>query len=77
VDFRIFTEPQEGATYDDQLNATYLPSYTTVGLRAAYKVNSHLTVSANLSNLFNRQYVTAYGYNTLGRTAFGKVAYTF
>jgi len=66
-----------GSTYDDQFNATYLPSYTTVGLRAAYKVNSHLTVSANLSNLFNRQYVTAYGYNTLGRTAFGKVAYTF
>ena len=66
-----------GSTYDDQFNATYLPSYTTVALRAAYKVNSHLTVSANLSNLFNRQYVTAYGYNTLGRTAFGKLAYTF
>jgi vitamin B12 transporter len=66
-----------GSTYDDQFNATYLPSYTTVGLRAAYMINSHLTVSANLSNLFNRQYVTAYGYNTLGRTAFGKVAYTF
>jgi len=66
-----------GSTYDDQANAIYLPSYTTVGLRAAYKVNSHLTVSANLSNLFDRQYVTAYGYNTLGRTAFGKIAYTF
>ncbi|SAL39023.1 TonB-dependent receptor [Caballeronia udeis] len=66
-----------GSTYDDQANAIYLPSYTTVGLRAAYRVNSHLTVSANLSNLFDRQYVTAYGYNTLGRTAFGKIAYTF
>jgi vitamin B12 transporter len=66
-----------GSTYDDQANAIYLPSYTTVGLRAAYKVNSHLILSANLSNLFNRQYVTAYGYNTLGRTAFGKLAYTF
>jgi vitamin B12 transporter len=66
-----------GSTFDDQANSIYLPSYTTVGLRAAYKVNSHLTVSANLSNLFNRQYVTAYGYNSLGRTAFGKVSYTF
>ena len=66
-----------GSTYDDQFNTTYLPSYTTVGLRAAYKVNSHLVLSASLSNLFNRQYVTAYGYNTLGRTAFGKIAYTF
>ncbi|RKE37602.1 vitamin B12 transporter [Paraburkholderia sp. BL23I1N1] len=66
-----------GSTFDDQFNATYLPSYTRVDLRAAYKVNSHLTVSASLSNLFNRQYVTAYGYNTPGRTAFGKLAYTF
>jgi vitamin B12 transporter len=66
-----------GSTFDDQLNSIYLPSYTTVALRAAYKVNAHLTVSANLSNLFNRQYVTAYGYNTLGRTAFGKLTYTF
>ena len=66
-----------GSTFDDQLNTTYLPSYTTVDLRAAYRVNSHLTVSANLSNIFNRQYVTAYGYNSLGRTAFGKVSYTF
>ncbi|MFL9944549.1 TonB-dependent receptor [Paraburkholderia agricolaris] len=66
-----------GSTFDDQYNTTYLPSYTRVDLRAAYKINSHLTVSANLSNLFNRQYVTAYGYNSLGRTAFGKVAYTF
>ncbi len=66
-----------GSTFDDQANTIYLPSYTTVALRAAYKVNSHLTVSANLSNLSNRQYATAYGYNTLGRTAFGKLAYTF
>ena len=35
--------------------------------------HSHLTVSATVSNLFDRQYMTAYGYNTLGRTAFGKV----
>lgn len=66
-----------GSTFDDQFNTTYLPSYTRVDLRASYKINSHLTVSASLSNLFNRQYVTAYGYNSLGRTAFGKVAYTF
>jgi vitamin B12 transporter len=66
-----------GSTFDDQANTTYLPSYTTVGLRAAYRVNSHLTLSANLSNLFNRKYFTVYGYNMLGRTAFGKLSYTF
>jgi len=66
-----------GTTFDDPANATYLPSYLTVNLRASYKINAHLAVSATLSNLFDRQYVTAYGYNTLGRTAFGKVSYTF
>lgn len=66
-----------GTTFDDPANTTYLPSYLTVGLRASYKINAHLALSANLSNLFDRQYQTAYGYNSLGRTAFGKVAYTF
>ncbi|WP_176045496.1 TonB-dependent receptor [Burkholderia sp. BCC1644] len=66
-----------GTTFDDPANTTYLPSYLSVNLRASYRINSHLTVSATLSNLFDRQYMTAYGYNTLGRTAFGKVSYTF
>jgi vitamin B12 transporter len=66
-----------GSTYDDQYNTTYLPSYMTVSLRASYRINAHLALSASLSNLFNRQYMTAYGYNTLGRTAFGKLTYTF
>lgn len=66
-----------GSTFDDQFNSIYLPSWTTVSLRASYRVNAHLALSASLSNLFNRQYVTAYGYNSLGRTAFGKLAYTF
>jgi vitamin B12 transporter len=66
-----------GSTFDDQYNTIYLPSWVTVSLRATYRVNAHLALSASLSNLFNRQYMTAYGYNTLGRTAFGKVTYTF
>ncbi len=66
-----------GSTFDDQYNTTYLPSYTTVNLRATYKINAHLALSATLSNLFNRDYSTAYGYNSLGRTAFGKITYTF
>lgn len=66
-----------GSTFDDPANRQYLASYLTVSLRASYRINSHLTVSASLSNLFDRQYMTAYGYNTLGRTAFGKVSYTF
>jgi len=66
-----------GSTWDDQANTLYLPSWVTVGLRASYKVNAHLALTATLANLFNRQYMTAYGYNSLGRTAFGKITYTF
>jgi vitamin B12 transporter len=66
-----------GSTFDDQENTIYLPSWTTVSLRASYQINPHLALSASLANLFNRQYMTAYGYNSLGRTAFGKIAYTF
>ncbi|HEV3426317.1 MAG TPA: TonB-dependent receptor [Paraburkholderia sp.] len=66
-----------GSTFDDQLNSIYLPSFLTVSLRASYRVNAHLALSASIANLFNRQYVTAYGYNSLGRTVFGKVSYTF
>lgn len=66
-----------GSTFDDQLNSIYLPSFLTVSLRASYRVNTHLALSASIANLFNRQYVTAYGYNSLGRTVFGKVSYTF
>lgn len=66
-----------GSTFDDQANTIYLPSWTTVSLRAAYQINPHVALSASLANLFNRQYMTAYGYNSLGRTAFGKLTYTF
>ncbi|WP_322072174.1 TonB-dependent receptor domain-containing protein [Paraburkholderia bannensis] len=66
-----------GSTFDDQFNSIYLPSFFTVALRASYQVNAHLALSASVSNLFNRQYVTAYGYSSVGRSAFGKVSYTF
>ncbi|HTR11629.1 MAG TPA: TonB-dependent receptor [Paraburkholderia sp.] len=72
-----FSVLYNGSTWDDQANTLYLPSWVTVGLRASYKVNAHLALTATLANLFNRQYMTAYGYNSLGRTAFGKITYTF
>jgi vitamin B12 transporter len=66
-----------GSTYDDQFNATYLPSYTTVGCVPRTRSIRISPCPPICRTSFNRQYVTAYGYNTLGRTAFGKVAYTF
>ena len=72
-----FSVLYNGSTFDDQFNTIALPSWVTVDLRATWRINPHLALSASLSNLFNRQYMTAYGYNALGRTAFGKVSYTF
>jgi vitamin B12 transporter len=68
-----------GTSMDTDLNGNQiaLPSYLLVNLRAAWQINQKLLLSAYLSNLFNRQYVTTYGYNSLGRTAFGKISYTF
>lgn len=66
-----------GSTFDDQFNSVYLPSFFTASLRVSYQVNAHLALSASVSNLFNRQWVTAYGYRSPGRSAFGKVSYTF
>ncbi|RKP46249.1 TonB-dependent receptor domain-containing protein [Pararobbsia silviterrae] len=72
-----FSVLYNGWTYDSVPNVDYLPSFTTVALRAAYTINTHVAVSVSLSNLFDRQYSTAYGYNSLGRTAFAKMTYTF
>ena len=74
-----FSVQYGGTSLDTDLdgNSIQLASYLLVNLRAAYQFNKHLQLSAYLSNLFNRQYVTAYGYNMLGRTAFGKLSYTF
>lgn len=72
-----FSVLYNGSTFDDQFNTLYLPSWVTVSLRATYRVNAHLALSASVANLLDRRYMTAYGYNALGRTAFGKVTYTF
>jgi vitamin B12 transporter len=50
--------------------AVTLPSYTLFNLTAGYRINKSLNVSAQLDNLFNRDYSEVYGYNTPGRTLF-------
>jgi vitamin B12 transporter len=47
-----------------------LPSYTVLNLTARYRIDKNLDVSAQLQNLFDRDYSEVYGYNTLGRTLF-------
>lgn len=49
---------------------TTLASYDVVNLTANYALNKKLGVTLRVDNLFNRDYMLAHGYNTLGRTLF-------
>ncbi len=71
-----------GKRYDNR-TSTYnpeqrvLPSYSTVDFSASYPVTSHLTVRGKVANLFDKDYETAYGYQTAGREYTLSGSYTF
>lgn len=54
-----------------------LPSYSTVDISAAYPVTSQLTVRGRIGNLLDKNYQTAYGYQTAGREYYLSGSYTF
>lgn len=54
---------------------TTLNSYNVVNLTANYALDKRLNLSLRADNLFNRDYMQAHGYNTLGRTLFVGVNY--
>lgn len=54
---------------------TKLAAYDVVNISAGYAVDKHLNVSLRADNLFNRDYMLAHGYNTLGRTLFLGLSY--
>ncbi len=54
-----------------------LPSYSTVDPAVSYPVTSHLTVRGRIANLFDKEYDTAYGYQTAGREYYLNGSYTF
>jgi vitamin B12 transporter len=56
-------------------NRTTLAAYDVVNFTAKYTLNKHFDLSARLDNLFNRDYMLAHGYNTLGRTLFVGLSY--
>ena len=47
-----------------------LPAYQLLNLTSRYRIDSNLSLSARLDNLFNRSYSEVYSYNTPGRTLF-------
>ena len=54
---------------------TTLNSYSVVNLTASHDLSRQLKLSLRAENLFNRDYVLAHGYNTLGRTLFVSMSY--
>lgn len=50
--------------------AQHLGAYATVNVQARYDIDKSWYVSAHVDNLFNKNYQTAYGYNTPGTAAY-------
>lgn len=76
-----------GSRYDKDY-AVYVPAtgdYQTVklggvslwDLAVSYPVTSHLTVRGRIANLFDKEYETAYGYQTAGREYYLNGSYSF
>lgn len=66
-----------GDSFDRADNVRRLDGYALAGLRASFPVGEVLEVYGRIDNLFDAQYVTAYGYSTYGRAAYGGVRVRF
>lgn len=78
-DVKVGGEWQHSGTRSDiDINTfarTTLAAYDVVNLTANYILNKHFDLSARVDNLFNRDYMLAHGYNTLGRSVFIGLSY--
>lgn len=61
-----------GSAFDNAANslATRLDDYTLVDLRAELPLSSSIRLFGRVENLFDRHYMTAYRYGTLGRSVY-------
>lgn len=66
-----------GKRLDSNSSQRQLPSYSLVDISASYPVTSHLTIRGKIANLFDKDYETAYGYQTPGREYYLSGGYTF
>jgi vitamin B12 transporter len=57
-----------GQSFDNAANTTRLAPYTLVDLRAELPLTSSIGLFGRVENLFDDHYMTAYRYNTLGRS---------
>ncbi|WP_227815633.1 TonB-dependent vitamin B12 receptor [Nitrogeniibacter aestuarii] len=65
----------EGKRYDDLGNTQKLDGYTTLDLRASFRLAPAWTLQATVGNVFDREYETARFYNQPGRSAFLTLRY--
>lgn len=64
-----------GARYNDAGNTQRLGGYTTLGLRADYRLDKELTFFARAGNILDKKYELRKDYDTAGRTVFVGVRY--
>ncbi|OUR63937.1 cobalamin receptor [Methylophaga sp. 42_25_T18] len=64
-----------GHRYDDESNNNRLGGFGLVDIRASYKVAKDWSLQANVSNLFDKEYQTNDGYNSLDRVAMFTILY--
>jgi vitamin B12 transporter len=62
-------------SYEDAANNNRVSGFGLVDLRVAYDVSPDWSLQANLSNLFDKEYQTVSGYNSLDRTLMVMVSY--
>ena len=65
----------QGSRFDDPGNILKVAGFVTVDLRTAFHIDKNWTLSAKLSNLFNKQYQTVNTYNTADRNFFVSIHY--
>ncbi|MDP2761094.1 MAG: TonB-dependent receptor [Sideroxyarcus sp.] len=72
-DGRVGFEWRSSGARSDGFNS--LAAYDVINLSAQWKFAPRLDLTARVDNLFNQNYMLAYGYNTLGRTIWVGVNY--
>ncbi|MDB2705466.1 TonB-dependent receptor [Pseudomonadota bacterium] len=65
----------QGHSYDRDDNKTRLGGYGLLDVRMAYQVSDEWSLEANLSNVLDKRYETASGYNSLDRTVMVSISY--
>lgn len=62
-----------GAAYDNAANTIRLAPYMLVDLRAEYRAAPQLRLFVRAENLFDKHYMTAWRYGTLGRSVYAGI----